>query len=578
MPYPPYTYLDPLSFPLLYTEPMSVSHAMETEIERSASPISSGNAWISNASGFEKRQSQFMAHQATASVFSPPIFPGSHFPRPDSPSYTNSSSTCSSALSPPRETDYNQIASPPTHQDASSAFQYETWSSHGQLFQHTGLADACVNLGNVNPYMDASMSFGDDSMRVFEFPGRTLSMSSDDSTSNETVWNEAGRCAAKRHISPDSSLIKEEICIPDTIEHSSVYASEDEVESGVDEDNLVVKTEPTDDTDDDDYSPPQKQKREGQKPCRPPLSNKRRRVSQSSPNTKRPKLVQEEVLVVRTATKPSIQGSKGHYICPDCPKVSFKDQNGLDSHTKKQHTRPFICVFDFAGCTSTFASKNEWKRHCASQHLALQYWVCQQDGCAEVSNKMNVSRKSSTTARRRSNISGCQTEHTSGLPNGTIFNRKDLYTQHLRRMHVPGHLKKQVKSKKHVPEWDERQKTHQDQALRTRCHLPTHMACPALHCAVLFDGSNAWDERMEHVAKHLEKAAAGTEPLVQFGGTNDYTLVDWATHPTVGILRHEHNGKWTLHNPLKNTSPDDSDIVQEGDEDADAEGEEVYDL
>ncbi|KAI1270365.1 hypothetical protein F5Y18DRAFT_11284 [Xylariaceae sp. FL1019] len=583
MPYPPYPYLDTLSFASLYTEPMLGSHAMEPEIERSASPTSSGNAWNPNSFGFDKGQSQLMRHQATASMFSPPIFPGSHFPRPDSPPYTHSSSTCSSALSPPRDTDYGQIASPPTNQDANSASQYETWSSHGQLFQHTGLADACANPGSVTPYMDASMSFGDDSMRVFEFPARTLSMSSDESTSNETVWNEVGTCTIKRHTSPDSlspntSLVKDEICIPDTIELSSIYASQDEQESGGDEDSLIVKTEPIDDTDDADYSPPQKQKREGQKSCRPPTSNKRRRISQSSSNIKRPKFGQEEVLVVRTATKPPFQGSKGHYICPNCPKVSFKDQNGLDSHTKKQHTRPFTCVFDFAGCTSTFASKNEWKRHCASQHLALQYWVCQQDGCAEVSNKVNNSKKSSTMARRRSNISRCQTEYTSGLPNGTIFNRKDLYTQHLRRMHVPGHLKKQVKSKKHVPEWDERQKAHQDQALRTRCHLPTHMACPAPQCAVQFDGTNAWDERMEHVAKHLEKAAAGTESSVQFGGDNDCTLVDWASHPTVGVLRHEHNGKWTLHNPLRSMGPDDSDAVQEEDEDADAEGEEVYDL
>ena len=33
----------------------------------------------------------------------------------------------------------------------------------------------------------------------------------------------------------------------------------------------------------------------------------------------------------------------------------------------------FNCVFDFAGCKATFAKKNEWKRHVATQHLLLNY-------------------------------------------------------------------------------------------------------------------------------------------------------------------------------------------------------------
>jgi hypothetical protein len=100
---------------------------------------------------------------------------------------------------------------------------------------------------------------------------------------------------------------------------------------------------------------------------------------------------------------------------------------------------------------------------------------------------------------------------------------------------------------------------------------------------VRFDGSNAWDERMEHVAKHLEKAAAGTEPPVQFGGDDDGTLVDWAASPAIGILRRGEKGKWALQNPLKApgypvtpvSEDDDDDDDDEYDEDADAEGEEV---
>src|SRR5437667_8026240 len=71
-----------------------------------------------------------------------------------------------------------------------------------------------------------------------------------------------------------------------------------------------------------------------------------------------------------------------------------------------QHTRPFLCTFSFAECDQHFGSKNEWKRHVHSQHLQLGYWQCDYDICAERSNS-------------------------------NFFNRKDLFTQHLRRMHLP---------------------------------------------------------------------------------------------------------------------------------------------
>ncbi|EZF70942.1 hypothetical protein H105_06858 [Trichophyton soudanense CBS 452.61] len=40
--------------------------------------------------------------------------------------------------------------------------------------------------------------------------------------------------------------------------------------------------------------------------------------------------------------------------------------------------RIFTCVFAPYGCTSSFASKNEWKRHVLSQHLQLGFYRCDQ--------------------------------------------------------------------------------------------------------------------------------------------------------------------------------------------------------
>ncbi|KAI0123242.1 hypothetical protein BJ170DRAFT_555290, partial [Xylariales sp. AK1849] len=201
---------------------------------------------------------------------------------------------------------------------------------------------------------------------------------------------------------------------------------------------------------------------------------------------------------------PELSPVKGVFSCTACLDATFKDEVGLQRHVKRQHTRSFVCVFHFAGCDSTFASKNEWKRHVLSQHLMLNYWLCQQDACSKLSNGPS-----------------------SELPSGALFNRKDLYTQHLRRMHLPPAFRKEVKAKKVVPEWEDRVRMSQEDAHRLRCELPNYMRCPAIGCVAHFSGTNSWDERMEHVAKHLEKAASGLEPSLQFGGENDSTLMIW---------------------------------------------------
>ena len=271
----------------------------------------------------------------------------------------------------------------------------------------------------------------------------------------------------------------------------------------------------------------------------------------------------------------------GPFPCPECPQNSFKDQLSLDNHIKKLHTRAYHCVFHFAGCTSTFANKNEWKRHVASKHLLLQYWLCQEGGCARASNNSpeppatrpvakNRSRSFRSSAAQAAAAAASAVATTASasldppLPNGAIFNRRDLYTQHLRRMHMPPNMKKQAKqqSRKNggsgsnsttvglVPEWEERLRAMASRAIRTRCMVPIFMRCPALHCDAEFSGSEAWDQRMEHVGRHLEHAAAHEEPRIEFGGADDTTLIDWASRPDVAVIRWN-AGRWVLNNPLK---------------------------
>ncbi|KAI9147148.1 putative endo-xylogalacturonan hydrolase A [Paramyrothecium foliicola] len=200
---------------------------------------------------------------------------------------------------------------------------------------------------------------------------------------------------------------------------------------------------------------------------------------------------------------------------------AFKDEALLRQHKTTKHTHPFICIFHFAGCKSSFVAKNEWKHHVLFQHLYLKYWVCMHGECAQSKDAPPYQPFF-----------------------GVTFSRKDLFTQHFRRMHSPN---KDLINKAQL---EEHLKAAQENALRRRCEFPTYMRCPAQQCSTEFLGANAWDERMEHVAKHLEAAAAGEEPPVFFGGLHDGTLTHWAEADNVRVVRRTATG-WETCNPLK---------------------------
>ncbi|KAK4507460.1 hypothetical protein PRZ48_001195 [Zasmidium cellare] len=140
-----------------------------------------------------------------------------------------------------------------------------------------------------------------------------------------------------------------------------------------------------------------------------------------------------------------------------------------DSQSVPSSGRAFPCPLAIHGCMSSFGSKNEWKRHVTSQHMRLGFWRC--DLCAN-------ERK----------------------PND--FNRKDLFTQHVRRMHPP--YKKAVPRSPKEPGDDQ---YLQDAA--TRCYIPLRTAPEKSRCIICektFSGHNTWDDRMEHIGRHMETA------------------------------------------------------------------------
>lgn len=203
------------------------------------------------------------------------------------------------------------------------------------------------------------------------------------------------------------------------------------------------------------------------------------------------------------------QGPKQDTRCSMCSHAPFKDSSSLRKHVAAAHTRPFPCAFSFAGCTSTFGSKNEWKRHISSQHLCLTYYRC----------------------------SSCPQSTVEGK--GNEFNRKDLFTQHLRRMHAPFAIKKAIAkgdSKLQV-EWENHVKEMQASCLVIRRSPPQRSACPKPDCSNVFEGTGSWDDWTEHVGRHMEKGEASRLGV-------DRWLARWALDE--GIIERKEDGEYRL--------------------------------
>ncbi|WYZ41598.1 hypothetical protein EsH8_V_000493 [Colletotrichum jinshuiense] len=487
----------------------------------------------------------------------------------------------SDSNSPPTECDVLP-ATPPDYSAASPFLQHKQYAAswETQQFQIQTLlglsmpGSACVNPHEVN----LSQAMFEDEVVPTDFNNsRTFSFCCSESDASSAPQQSP---FSSRQITPDGAepVIKEEL---QTVElsYQPIYPDPEPVEQDAIEAEIKVEPHVTlDDDRDMDYKPRPSRKRSRNAAAKAPAHS-----ADSTHDRKRPRVnssIGGPPPTRLNATVPSARNSK--ILCTEC-KTPFSDESTYQKHMKQHHTRPFVCVFNYAGCPSTFASKNEWKRHVSSQHLALQYWLCTQDGCSKTTNP---------PTNRRVSSSPCSAMPTPpALPNGAIFNRKDLYTQHVRRMHVPPDVRKAQKQKKPTADWDEHLKALQADAEKTRCDLPRHMRCPAVDCGHEFNGAQAWDERMEHLARHLERAADGKEPMVHFGGDNDPSLTLWASSAEVYVVRQTSTpGNWELINPLKgeigpssgngkggssgvNTSSSLKEIVVASCSDEDAEGE-----
>ncbi|OBT66654.1 hypothetical protein VE03_03872 [Pseudogymnoascus sp. 23342-1-I1] len=138
----------------------------------------------------------------------------------------------------------------------------------------------------------------------------------------------------------------------------------------------------------------------------------------------------------------------------------------------------FPCTFAFAGCSSAFSSKDYWKRHVASNHMSFVYWECPLKPCPR-----------------------------------PLFHTEDLLEGHLKWVHETSDNEMAALVKKG-------ERPGRSPITETRCPAP---GCDHAWSAM---GNLAWDERMEHVARHWEAVERGEE----VGGWTEEGggLLEWA--------------------------------------------------
>ena len=217
------------------------------------------------------------------------------------------------------------------------------------------------------------------------------------------------------------------------------------------------------------------------------------------------------------------------------PKMSAPVPAQIKQRSKSKVTRGrlFVCSFAHYGCSCTFSAKNEWKRHVTSQHLQLGFYRCDLADC-------NIHKRSSSDHRhqhhKKSRSSSHHDHHSADLV-ANDFNRKDLFTQHLRRMHAPWH--KENRTNPSAGERDAFERSLDE--VRDRCWQPRRQPPTVSQCGFCgqdFHGEHSWDDRMEHVGRHYERD--NPQPGAE---AEDIKLRKWAVDE--GIVQFV-GGTWAL--------------------------------
>ncbi|KAK4695485.1 hypothetical protein P7C71_g2279, partial [Lecanoromycetidae sp. Uapishka_2] len=300
------------------------------------------------------------------------------------------------------------------------------------------------------------------------------------------------------------------------------------------EDDLEDEDDAEHDDDDEidaDWSPRLKNHNHGRRLSR--RSTMTRNVPASKPKDAQPTRAPintrgKPARIAKKSSKPStVISAKNVLPCPDCSSA-FPSDSTLKKHVLAIHTRPFICTFHRYGCDSTVGSKNEWKRHINVQHMRLETWRCDIGTCAPAPDDFPHGRSRLSPQMPTPSVSGLSQDAPFYAHE---FDRKDLFTQHMKRMHAPpNNASRADKQAFENGIEDAQRRCHQD--LRD---APSRTICP--YCPdVTFD---SWDDRIEHVGKHLEKEDVDASHEME-----DIALRRWMQNQ--GFIQRTRNDEWKL--------------------------------
>ncbi|PGH08879.1 hypothetical protein AJ80_07751 [Polytolypa hystricis UAMH7299] len=259
--------------------------------------------------------------------------------------------------------------------------------------------------------------------------------------------------------------------------------------------------------------------------------------SKDNNNTNKNKTTSSHSRKNSSSTSPVSQrvGKRG---CRRVP-ARFSRKSKSTSARQGKNSCIFVCTFAPYGCDATFGAKNEWKRHVACQHLQLGFYRCDVGHC-NVSGPPQQQQNHRETSSPSSSVSSFMPS-TSRTPND--FNRKDLFTQHQRRMHAPWPTSTSTTT---TPPPSKQQQSDFEtslEAVRQRCwnqrrSAPQRSVCN--FCRREFSGAECWDTRMEHVGKHYQ-----TGDVAEVA--EDVALKEWAIEEGI-ITTAAGDGRWILAN------------------------------
>lgn len=213
-------------------------------------------------------------------------------------------------------------------------------------------------------------------------------------------------------------------------------------------------------------------------------------------------------------------------------RIKAEDEEDEPANEAQPPLKPFPCPLAPYGCTASFNAKNEWKRHATTQHFRLGFWRC--DLC-KLDNKTNNNHKN---GRSNSNV--------RKTPNAAHneFNRKDLFMQHVRRMH-PESIKPLDATTPPLPKTKPSKTTKTNTSTPSQTSLtsltsltlhshhpspnPTPPATLCPFCPETFPaGPQGLESRLEHMGKHMDlRRKEGLGPVGIGEWRRDLGLEGW---------------------------------------------------